>query len=160
MGNFDFFREKQSNDFWFFSPLFRFLGVLFGNLLRVHFFECVSISRISAPFNGHFPFTLVKFKNSSLFWIKLHIRALLLELKTLTKKLNEKLFFSKLKKMLKKNVWEILTFFEKKVQHFFEIWKILGFSRIKKSKKIWTQISSSKNFRFLYSWKSQYFSDF
>ena len=63
-----------------------------GSSLRVHFFECVSISRISVPFNGHFLFALVNFKNNLLFCIKLHIRALLLQLKTL-KKLDEKLFF-------------------------------------------------------------------
>ena len=52
------------------------------------------------------------------------------------------------------------TFFEKKIQHFFEIWKILGFSKIKKTNTFWTRILSSQKFRFFYFWKFQYFSDF
>ena len=39
-------------------------------------------------------------------------------------------------------------FFREKNPTFFEIWKILEFSRIKKTEFFWTRISSSKNFRF------------
>ena len=90
---------------------------------------CINI----VPFNGHFPFTLVKLKNNSLFCIKLHIRALLLELETLKKKINEKLFFSKLKKNVEEKFLGNFDFFRKKSPIFFRNLKNIGIFQNKKN---------------------------
>ena len=58
----------------------------------------------------------------------------------------KKIFFSS----SKKNSHTFFTFFEKKIQHFFEIWKILGFSLYKKIEIFWTRIFEFKKIWFFY----------